>query len=931
MNDAGSPPGLSDVAALEREVVRLRAKGGSGPEAQGRYTAALGRLLAALPPESAPIRRAEVLATNVRPNRSDGEPWIAVEDLDEALRLVWPAIEVAAEAFANLASAHWRLPEDDPARDLDLAAVSATRAYSLSTVVGDRRLRAATRLLLARISLAGRGADAPTRSRLARDYLGDGLALFPDRAAVREAPLEFALLQKGYADRLLDDAEGAAEAAVEAIERLEAAIAVRSPSVDAYQRFWLYHSMIRACRAAARSGNAECLERGDRAARSAAACLRMLERAGPAPRMRTLLEDARGVLELDLAAGDPKRYGRAIRYLERATAAAGGEATPDRKYNLALANRGMAGSPDDARARVGRALLHESLEGAKRVDNSWQAERSAVALAETYQRLGDPRAAADAWREVLAALDAQLALVVVREGRRAELTRQIDLYQRAAYGLLRGGDAAAAVAALEARRGRLSIATVAHDQGALASRAPDLAERFQRDLEAVALHERAQRAAAVAGRADEPAQDVAVEELRSARVALEVTLADIRSLPGLEGFLAIPTSDDLREMLPPDRRVVLVYTAVTDEGSALITVERTGLDTIPLRVTATEVLGQLSRYGAAYSAAAQSPWNPDAQAAWHATIDDLGQWLWDTVVGPLMERVGSAEIVSIAGGWMALLPLHLAWCADAARPSGREYALDRNPISYAASARIINWRPAAIAPTDPAVAVTDPRPTAAEPLGFAREEYALVRAAFPRARRLSGVAAEHEAVKSAIAKASVVHIASHGSKDFAEPLKSGLYLACGGVLTLADLGDLQTPVQIRLAVLSACETALLDPSAPDEPLSLASALTELGVTGVVGSVWQVPELSTLLVMSRFYWEIAVGHRGPQAALHHAQTWVRDTTNAEKAAFFAGSPQPGWVIEPRVASWLRDEMVAKDGDARAYRHPFHWAGFQILGS
>lgn len=919
-------PRLTDVY---KSLQALESEWEAGGEA--KYEVALNHILEGLPGDRAPIERAVVLALRKR-----GPPTTAatktLTELNEALGLVSPALAVATAALLNRASTHLELPPGHPERDLQLAAASASTAGVLAGVVGDRAREAAAHLLISRIALAGGGTDGPTRRRYAIQSILAGLRLFEEGLPVDAAPLEFALLQKQYADQLLEIQDGSGDRAREAVQRLERAIAVDSPLVNAYQRIWLNGSLINACRVASWSSDRQpYLERARQAAAAANEAITDVERAGPAPQARAFVENALGVLDLELGQSDESRFTSAIEHFNRSMESSADDPDAMQYYNLGVAYRAVSQTPDDEAARSERDSLRRSITAAKLAGDVAQVELSSEALAASCSRANDLTAAGDAWREVLAAGSALLDEAVARESRRLELTRQIDRHQRAVSGVLRAGDIATAVAALEAHRGVLPVAPASDEEARLIGQDPVRLEQYRRARHEVARLEAADRRAAVTGRTIEPGYAVAVEELRLARRQLSAAIAAIRELPGFEHFLRLPNADELRARLPTDRSVTLLYSAISAESSALVAVQRDDLKVIDLPFTDTELSTQLSRYARSYSAAAERPYDVSAQDAWLATVDELGRWLWDRVLSTLLENLDTTELVVITGGWLALLPFHLAWRLDPVRPTGREYAGDRVSFSYAPNGRGLAFDTKPLSGTEPAFAVTDPRPTAAGPLLFARHEWALVSAAFSHTRKLVGMDAQLESVKKGIGEAAVVHIASHGFRNFDEPLLSGLRVACHKVLTLADLQDLQTPVAIRLAVLSACETALLDVFAPDEPLGLAATLREMGVDGVIGSVWQVPELPTFLLMSRLYWELGVGHKLPQPALQHAQVWVRDTTNGEKAEFFAAAEQSGWRLDPEVAAWLRDELAVLDSNARDFAHPVNWAGFQMVGS
>jgi hypothetical protein len=90
-------------------------------------------------------------------------------------------------------------------------------------------------------------------------------------------------------------------------------------------------------------------------------------------------------------------------------------------------------------------------------------------------------------------------------------------------------------------------------------------------------------------------------------------------------------------------------------------------------------------------------------------------------------------------------------------------------------------------------------------------------------------------------ESSIVHFACHGHQDLHNPLDSSLILT-DGQLKVSELmrGNHRSSRQnIRLAFLSACETAKGDESLPDEAMHLASTMMFVGFHGVVATMWFV--------------------------------------------------------------------------------------------
>ena len=105
-------------------------------------------------------------------------------------------------------------------------------------------------------------------------------------------------------------------------------------------------------------------------------------------------------------------------------------------------------------------------------------------------------------------------------------------------------------------------------------------------------------------------------------------------------------------------------------------------------------------------------------------------------------------------------------------------------------------------------------------------------------------------------------------------------------------------------VLSACETAGIGRSAPDEGVGLPAAFLQAGAKGVIASTWPVfDELEDL-------------PGDTPLALSRAQAWLRAASRRalRDAARGYGMPEP---------------ELAAPGPA-PYAHPFYWAAFGYTG-
>ncbi|XVV05943.1 CHAT domain-containing protein [Actinosynnema sp. CA-248983] len=414
--------------------------------------------------------------------------------------------------------------------------------------------------------------------------------------------------------------------------------------------------------------------------------------------------------------------------------------------------------------------------------------------------------------------------------------------------------------------------------------------------------------------------DARLVEIRAVRRELDEVVAAIREVPGYRDFLAAPRMSDIAD---GTGATPLVYLAAARSGGFALVVrgERVTSAEMP-GLTAADVRDRVRDHLARYAAYRDDP--ARGRLGWDTALDDVCAWLWTAAVGPVLAAVGEVDdVVLVAGGLLGLLPLHAAWTPEAAAVTGRRYALDLATFHHVPNAR--SWqaarRLAAEVGADRLLTVADPWPVAASRLPMADREAAAVAVGFAEHRSLRQGTATAVSFEHAVRQADVVHLACHGVADLDRPLDSGLVLA-GGRLTLARM--LRLRLRLRLAVLSACETALPGADLPDEVVALSTGLLQAGVAGVVASQWAVPDRASALLMAEFYRGWRRSRQAPAAALRSAARWLRDTDNGEKARHLQ---QDGWLPPP-----VAEAFAARLGrsDRRGHTAIHEWGAFTYVG-
>jgi len=185
-----------------------------------------------------------------------------------------------------------------------------------------------------------------------------------------------------------------------------------------------------------------------------------------------------------------------------------------------------------------------------------------------------------------------------------------------------------------------------------------------------------------------------------------------------------------------------------------------------------------------------------------------------------------------------------------------------------------------------------------EPLPFTRDEVTGIGSRLDPDDMviLVGSTATEPALKTALHEGSsrVVHLATHGLIDPAEPMRSCVALGPGpdddGYLYSLEI--LTLPLENPMIVLSACESALGRLERGEGVVGLTRSFLGAGAQGVVASLWPVSDASTATLMAEFY----------------------DSMWNERSAAIA----------------LRDARRTLLEDER-WGHPYFWSAFVLIGT
>jgi CHAT domain-containing protein/uncharacterized protein HemY len=364
--------------------------------------------------------------------------------------------------------------------------------------------------------------------------------------------------------------------------------------------------------------------------------------------------------------------------------------------------------------------------------------------------------------------------------------------------------------------------------------------------------------------------------------------------------------------LLPDVNTALLEFAVADEKTYLFVLTKSGpvgVKVYPLEIKQNDLADRVERFRQMLSTSDNRFSKPAHE-------------LYDLLVKPAAAQLqGKTRLLIVPDGALWELPFQALQT-----PRGR-YLIDDHAICYAPSLTVlremINARrareanslgaPTLLAMGDPALgSQPGARVSAAltgEGLGPLPEAKRQVRTLArlygqDHSKIYVGRNASEEQFKAVAKDFDILHLATHGILNDRNPMYSHLLLAQpsgdaeeDGLLEARELMKME--LRASLVVLSACETARGRVGRGEGMIGLTWALFVAGAPTTVVSQWKVQSDSTTRLMIEF----------------HRQLKSRPI---------------GSSTENSAAVALRSAALKLKGDTR-YGHPFHWAGFIVVGA
>ncbi len=524
----------------------------------------------------------------------------------------------------------------------------------------------------------------------------------------------------------------------------------------------------------------------------------------------------------------------------------------------------------------------------------------------------------------------------------AEVSGRVVFYSYAAFAAVRCGEIAEAFLILEQSKTRLlSDALRLHVR-----RPPHVPDArwsaFEEAGAVVRATQAEQTPLRAAGQDSVQVYAARVQAGQAANAALDSAIAQVRTYA--PQFLAAFDRSTLVAQLP-DRQTALISFCITERGSMGLIVsqhEQEGVQVIEMPTFTEEDLRRL--FIATNPEGLAPSWfeayrrflrngGPSSIEHWQETITQVLAVLSEQVFAPIVSALPAdiKKLILMPSGALFQFPLHaVPLPGDHSEVLGERYQ-----VSYAPSFEVLVEAQARVRQdvTPELYAVINPQNDPR--LLFTPFEGEAIARLFDRHTVDAGQAGTKAQVLAGAQGQTYIHFSCHGSYNWYDPPASGLDLA-DGRLTVADLqqGTIDLSM-VRLVTLSACETGITDVLGDnaEEYVGIPSGFLLAGVPCVVCSLWAVPDLSTALLMERFYRNHLKRRMGLAAALRDAQWLVRTLEIGAVAEYAEHCYQQAQQREKAALFQLMRyyrHLAEQDPTMHPFAHPYYWAAFTVNG-
>lgn len=306
-------------------------------------------------------------------------------------------------------------------------------------------------------------------------------------------------------------------------------------------------------------------------------------------------------------------------------------------------------------------------------------------------------------------------------------------------------------------------------------------------------------------------------------------------------------------------------------------------------------------------------------------LNQLSQHLFSSEIISYILSIQRSKLIIIPHGFLHLFPIHAFYIED------RRSLIDffKEGISYLPNCQILklvkqqnnsSWNNfLGIYNTDIFI-------------GYSGYEIKNISRYFPSIEVIEGKDINNITTSKMLSLAHCIHFSCHGVFNLRSPIESGLYLTGSELtpeskkLTLGEIFELPLK-ECNLVTLSASNTGFTDfLSLSEEYIGLPYGFLYAGSSTVISSLWQVSDLSTAILMIRFYQNL-IDNKNVPIALNQAQTWLRDLTVRE---FNKWIEESKLTLPPTIKITLRRTIGKLPSNNCPFHDPYYWAAFCAIG-
>jgi CHAT domain-containing protein/tetratricopeptide (TPR) repeat protein len=313
----------------------------------------------------------------------------------------------------------------------------------------------------------------------------------------------------------------------------------------------------------------------------------------------------------------------------------------------------------------------------------------------------------------------------------------------------------------------------------------------------------------------------------------------------------------------PDGVVLLGYEPLSEQ-TLLWMVRRDGLSPVKrLPISVTDLEAQIQRL------------LRSVHRSEERSVQKAGAALYESLLAPVSELLRPEEILIFAPrSPLDTLPFGLLY-----NPETKRFLIEDRPFAVSPSLNLFAQLRSRAGREDfsqaNVLAITDPKVDRLDPLPAARQEGNALRKLYgPRARLVSGQAADREVFLEGLKRYRIVHFGGHAEANSTQPWLSNLSLAPrpdrsdSGVLYSRELVGSMDAVA-DLVVLSACGSAGGAAQPGEGVAGLVWPLFSRGVPRVIATLWSVKDGEAGAITTTLYRHLRAGE-APSKALRLAQ-------------------------------------------------------------